>query len=72
MQYIITHDKNQTFKSKELGITFKGTYAVVTTDVKGNALDLYIGDGKELKYKNVSVKSAGKNSGAYLNLRNKK
>lgn len=72
VQYIITQASNDKFEDKNLGINFSGTFAVVTGNKKGEPLNLYMGDGKELNYGNVFIKSEVENAGAFLDLTGKK
>jgi hypothetical protein len=68
VQYIITQEENKMFKDKKLGITFSGTFAIITTDANGNALNIYMGEGTTLRYKNVSIEAKDQALGAYLDL----
>lgn len=68
VQYIITQEKKKVLKDKKLGLTFSGTFAIITTDANGNALNIYMGEGTKLKYKNVSIEAKDQALGAYLDL----
>lgn len=69
IQYIITLEGHEKFKSEDLGIFLTGSFAIVTTDTNGKALSLYMGEGTELKYRNISIKAKSKEVGAYLDLK---
>lgn len=51
IQYVITQSKDQIFKSEEMEIYFKGTFAVITLDDKENLQNIYIGEGEKLIFK---------------------
>jgi hypothetical protein len=68
VQYIITQSGNEVYKNNKAGISFTGTFAIITTDANGKAMNLYMGEGSELKYKNVSIEAKDNRVGAYLNL----
>lgn len=55
IQYVITQSKNQVFEDKELGIYFKGTFAIITLNDKQKLKSMYIGKGKKLVYKNQEI-----------------
>lgn len=54
-QYVITQSKGAVFKNKELGIYFKGTYAVITLNEKQQLKNIYIGEGDSLVFKNEKI-----------------
>ncbi|WP_298878714.1 heparinase II/III family protein [uncultured Polaribacter sp.] len=54
-QIIITQSKNQEFKSKDLGVYFKGSYAVISLNKNNNLKDIYIGEGEKLIYNNEVI-----------------
>ncbi len=66
VQYIITQSGNEKFKNKKLQISFTGTFAVITTDTNGKALNLYMGEGRELQYKNITIEAKDTGVGAYI------
>jgi len=68
MQYIITQETDEVFSSVKLGITFKGKFGVFT--FLGNQIkSVYIGNGKDFSYKNISFRSGdGKDFAAYIDL----
>ncbi len=55
IQYIITQSKGETFKSTDLDLYFKGTFAVITLDASENLKSIYVGDGDALKFKDTIV-----------------
>ena len=62
IQYVITQSKNQVFEDKELGIYFKGTFAIITLNDKQKLKSVYIGKGKKLVYKNQEIITDSSNS----------
>ena len=72
VQYIITQFQNEKFEDKNLGISFSGSFAVITCDEKGTIQNLYMGEGQELRKGDVLIKSENENTGAFLDLISKK
>ncbi len=68
VQYIITQARNEKYEDKNLGISFSGTFAVLTCNKKNEPLNLYVGDGEELNFGKISIKSEVENAGAFLDL----
>lgn len=68
IQYIITQEANGNYSDISLGISFTGSFAVVTTNEYGKLLNLYIGNGKHLEFGKISIKSEVENAGAFLDL----
>jgi len=58
-QYLITLIKEQTFVDEGLNISFSGTFGVITTGSDGVLKNLYIGDGEELRYGEISIRPNG-------------
>lgn len=56
-QYIINQPSDSNFVSKELGINFKGAFAVFTYAVNKKIQSIYIGDGLYFKSKNLELNS---------------
>lgn len=54
-QYILTLQKNEEFIDVKLGISFSGTFAVVTLGADAKLQSLYIGDGDKLKYNETEI-----------------
>ncbi|KEZ94290.1 heparinase II/III domain-containing protein [Nonlabens ulvanivorans] len=54
-QYVITQSKNAVYTDKNLGIYFKGTFAVITLNKNNDVKSIYIGEGERLSYKNVTI-----------------
>lgn len=71
VQYIITQTGNEVYSDKKTKIKFTGTFAIVTTDLKGKVLNVYMGDGAALRYRNITIKAKNKNVSAYLDFSNK-
>jgi len=72
VQYIITQPDIEKYSDEKTGISFTGSFAVITTGQDGKPLSLYLGKGTELVYRNVSIKAKGEALGAYLDLRGEK
>lgn len=62
IQYIITQNKNGIFHSNEMGIYFKGSFAVITINEKEELQSIYVGEGKELVYKGNRLKTNSSNA----------
>ena len=63
-QYIIVQENsNDKYEDKELGIYFEGQFAVITTDEQNKLVDMYIGNGNQLKFKQDSLTTYYKKSG---------
>lgn len=61
---IICQDRDDAqFVDKRSGISFKGRYAVVR-EVEGESVDLYIGDGDSLSYRDMQITSEVKGGAA--------
>jgi hypothetical protein len=57
VQYVITQSKNEVFKSEELDIYFKGSYAVITLYKNKKLKSVYIGEGEKLIVKKREFKT---------------
>jgi hypothetical protein len=57
VQYVITQSKNDIFKNEDLGIYFKGTFAVITLDEGRKLKSIYIGEGDKLIYNKKTVET---------------
>jgi hypothetical protein len=63
-QYIIVQENsNDKYEDKELGIYFEGQFAVITVDKQNKLVDMYIGNGNQLKFKQDSLTTYYKKSG---------
>ncbi len=52
-QYVLVQPTaDSVFEDATLGLSFRGRYAVVTTDEAGECTSLYIGEGARLRYRN--------------------
>lgn len=68
-QYIILQESiEDEYVNKEIGITFKGFYGLVTLDENNNLLEIYIGKGYYLNHKQKTLKADEKSHSAYLEL----
>ncbi|OUS70997.1 hypothetical protein B5G52_12390 [Pseudoalteromonas sp. A601] len=67
-QYIIVQENiNDKYEDNSLGIHFQGKFAVITTDEQNKLVDMYIGHGKSLQYKEHTLNTSYEKSG-YLEL----
>ena len=72
-QYIINQANDSDFINNELGLNFKGSFAVITYNEKKKIQSIYIGEGKYFKNKNLEVNSTNNLPvSAYIDLSNKK
>jgi hypothetical protein len=55
-QYIFTLIQNDSFVDEELGISFSGTFGVLSLNQDGAPQSIYIGDGEELRYGDLIIK----------------
>ncbi|MFS4482780.1 heparinase II/III family protein [Hyunsoonleella sp. 2307UL5-6] len=62
VQYVITQSKHEIFQNNDLGINFKGTFAIITLDENETLQSIYIGEGENLKYKNEVIEMGENNS----------
>lgn len=68
---LIQDDPDSLFADKNMGISFTGRYAVITLNNKQKLQSVYIGQGKELKFKNIKVTSDNYDlMAAYINFKN--
>lgn len=66
-QYIITQSTGEKYFNKDLDIYFEGGFAIVTLNSKDQLQDIYIGDGKELKFGKKTIKSvSGKDVSVFV------
>lgn len=56
-QYIINQDSEAVYENKELGISFKGTFAVITFNENNKLQNSYIGEGDSLTVGQVKIQS---------------
>jgi hypothetical protein len=68
IQYILTLAGNETYDDKTSGIFLKGRFAVITCNKKGDLLNIYMGEGSEIRYKNTIIKVEVDSASAYLSL----
>ncbi len=67
-QYIIVQENiNDTYEDKDLGIYFQGKFAVISMDQQNKLVDMYIGYGKSLQFKEHTLNTSYEKSG-YLEL----
>jgi hypothetical protein len=55
-QYIFTLNQNDSFVDEKLGISFSGTFGVLSLNQDGAPQSIYIGDGEELRYGDLIIK----------------
>jgi hypothetical protein len=64
-QYVILNNKLESnYNNDEIGISFKGRFAIISVDEKTQASELYIGQGQELKYKSKRITASAKENGS--------
>lgn len=65
-QYIVSQDKlDDVYENKELNIRFTGQFAVITVDSKRVPVDMYIGSGRLLMFKDYSLQVKDNSNSAY-------
>ena len=50
LQYVLIPMPGTGYRDEGLGISFTGSFAVITTDAGGKLQSIYIGEGEELRY----------------------
>jgi hypothetical protein len=65
VQYIITQSENQVFIDEKTDIYFKGTFAIISVNDKNEVLNMYIGEGDELRVGDVILKSEDSKKAAF-------
>lgn len=56
------------FHSSDLGITFTGHFAVITTATNGTLQSLYIGNGRSLQFQNTTLTTPPNDNAAFLQI----
>ena len=56
IQYVITQSKGEVYSNEDLGIQLEGSFAVITLDGNGQLQDMYMGEGKSLTYREITLK----------------
>ncbi|MBD3628565.1 heparinase II/III family protein [Cyclobacterium sp.] len=69
VQYIITQVKGERYNNDDLGISFIGSFAVITETSAGKLQNIYIGEGEELRYGYINVKPAFPDRSLYREFR---
>ena len=54
-QYILTLSENESFNDLALGISFTGSFSVITTNASDELVCIYLGNSKNITYKNVTL-----------------
>ncbi|WP_373495551.1 heparinase II/III family protein, partial [Aquiflexum sp.] len=65
VQYIIAQDKEDQYIDTNLGIAFKGSFAVITENSAGKLQNVYIGEGEELNYGEIRMKPTNQKKSMY-------
>jgi len=66
-QYILMQESlEDEYMNGDIGISFKGQFAVITLEKDGSLREAYIGSGQKLSYKDVSLKADEISHAAYL------
>ncbi|NNF33338.1 MAG: hypothetical protein HKN68_04480 [Saprospiraceae bacterium] len=67
VQYIINQEKSGEYENSELGLYFKGAFAIITMDEYKTIKNVYVGSGYTLKANDILVSSVDNQTmGAYL------
>lgn len=65
-QYIISQDElDDVYENAALNIRFQGQFAVITVNSKNDPIDMYIGSGKALSFKDKRLQAAENSQSAY-------
>lgn len=70
VQYVITQVQNDRFIDESRGIFFSGTFAVISVDSDGKLQNMYIGEGDELRYGEISLKPTKPQGSLYREFQN--
>jgi hypothetical protein len=62
---LLQENDDDTYEDKEAGIVFEGRFGVVTVDESGALVELYIGNGHHLDYRDASVTADEATQAAY-------
>jgi len=66
-QYILLQEnRDDTYVDAHTGLSFKGRFGLVTVDDQGVVLEVYIGDGSILSYKDITLTTDVNSRAAYL------
>jgi len=65
VQYVITQSRNEVYHNENLNLHFEGSFAVITLDGKNRLQNMYIGEGKSLRFGNTTLKTERNNRAAY-------
>lgn len=57
VQYILLPTPGKVFSDQNLGISFTGSFAVITTEIGDKLQSIYIGEGEELRYGAIGVRT---------------
>ncbi len=68
-QYILLQESMEDeYENREVGISFKGHYGLITLDENNNLKEIYIGNGYYLRYDQKSLKADETSRSAYLEM----
>ena len=71
-QYIIVQQLDDVYENKELGLYFKGSYAVISCNQKNELQHIYVGEGHQLVFKKITISSIdNKKISAFIDFSNK-
>ncbi|MEX2564465.1 MAG: heparinase II/III family protein [Cyclobacteriaceae bacterium] len=65
VQYIIAQGNDERYINENLGISFKGSFAVITETSAGKLQNIYIGEGEELRYGEITVRPPNQKKSVY-------
>ena len=72
IQYIVTLNSNESYEDRDLGIFFNGIFAVITTNEKNELRNIYLGNAKNLQFKNLNLSFKDGTGGAFVEWKNGK
>jgi hypothetical protein len=65
VQYVLTLSRSEVFHEKSLDLHFEGTFAVITLDEKNQLQNMFIGEGKSLRFGKTTLKTDKNTRAAY-------
>jgi hypothetical protein len=65
VQYVLVQDPNEKYTDENLRISFKGSFAVITESLSGKLQSIYIGEGEELRYGELTIRPPNNKKSVY-------
>jgi hypothetical protein len=72
IQYIVTLNSNESYEDRDSEIFFNGIFTVITTNEKNELRNIYLGNAKNLQFKNVNLSFREGASNAFVDWKNGK